>query len=499
MNIFIAEDEYWALEELKALLKKYEDEHNLYYFPNGEEAFQYFKNVTPDLLITDITMPLMDGLQLIKKTKAVNPSVECILLTVHDTFSYAQRGIQLGVADYLLKPVKKEELYKTVDRMITEIRKKKREEKDRQHWSINKMLIDSIQQKNYDIQELDSQRFLFMYTLFGNWLAPIIDMEKIEVQTIKEIVGDDRACWSLPISGRQKVLLIELKPKEKLESFPLQEIHRYHQQFGQAHTFTLVKNENIPLNEIFQNATLQLEKGKLFGRPTAVTELTPIIEPEISHLWDKVRVIEHKLVNREFANVDEQIGELYKQLIAYPLTQRQLFRFLMDMYYALQYNLQQSTRPVMQLDEMDDYFDKLNRLVSYEELEDWLHGLVYKLTETTQSDQQVAPKHLIPKVKQWIEESYQQSITFQQFADEHHVSLSYLSREFKEQTGLTFSEYLVKVRINQAKAFFQEGVDRTVVVAELVGYHDVKHFRNVFKKMTGLTPTEYKESIKEEG
>lgn len=497
MNIFIVEDEYWALEELKTLLKKYEEEHQLYYFQNGEEAFQHFKEVTPDLVITDITMPIMDGLQLITKIKQADPAVECVLLTVHDTFRYAQKGIQLGVADYLLKPIKKEDLYETVDQMIEKIRKRKREESDRQHWSINKMLIDSIQRKNYDIHELDNQRFLFMLTLFGNWRAPIIDMEQMDIQDIKDIVGHDRECWLLSVTGRQKVLLISLKPHEKLESFPLDAVHRYHQQFGQAHSYTLIKNEKIALNKVFQKAMLMLERGKLFGTPTALTEMSAWREVDLHPIWDKVRILEQKLLNGELATVEGQIKDLLKQLKKYPLTQRQLFRFLTDMYYALQYKLQQSTIPVLQQGFMEDFTEELNALVTYEELEKWLTELILKIMDSTQIDKQIAPKHLIPKVKQWMEEGYQRTITFQQFAEKHHVSLSYLSREFKEQTGMTFSEYLTNIRIEKAKDFFREGIERVTEVADLVGYQDVKHFRSVFKRVTGLTPAEFKATLKE--
>src|SRR5690606_12156603 len=151
---------------------------------------------------------------------------------------------------------------------------------------------------------------------------------------------------------------------------------------------------------------------------------------------------------------------------------------------------------VIKIENMEDYFDELKSLVTFKELEEWLLELVYKIIEAADSDKQVAPKHLIPQVKQWIEEAYQRPITFQQFADEHHVSLSYLSREFKEQTGMTFSEYLTRIRIHKAKELFINGLERTVEVGELVGYHDMKHFRTVFKRETGLTPASFKESVK---
>lgn len=493
MNIFIVEDEYWALAEMKILLERYESDHNIYYFENGEEAYQSLKQVTPDLIISDITMPVMDGLELIEKAKLIDPTIQCVLLTVHDTFDYAKKGIQLDVADYILKPIKKEELFKTIDQMIEHIKKQKKEEKDREHWSINQLLFRSIQQNNYDLQHFDEQSFLFINILFGNWKAPFIKNENIDIDEIRSTVNEGEiACWLLSITGRQKILLFSVNKERSISDFSIEQLQNYLLQFGQAHTCVLWKDSKTTLSEIFKMSNIQIEKGKFFGRPTKLTGSVPLIEENIQNLWDRVRVIEKTFHDQKFALLDQQVKELVAQIKQENIRQRQLYLFLTDMYYAMIYNLQQLTSIVIKIDHIDDYFDKLHTFITFEELEQWLIDLMDKLV-MAMPNHNIAPKHLIPKVKQWMEESYQQNITFQQFADEHHVSLSYLSREFKKQTDITFSEHLTNVRINKAKELFKSGIERTVEVAELVGYSDVKYFRSVFKRITGITPTAYKE------
>lgn len=496
MNIFIVEDEYWALAEMKTLLKKYESDYNIYYFENGEEAYQYLKQVTPDLIISDITMPVMDGLQLIEKVKLIDPTIQCVLLTVHDTFDYAKKGIQLDVADYLLKPIKKEELFKTVDQMIEHIKKQKQKEKDREHWSINKLLFRSIQQNNYDLQDFDGRTFLFINILFGNWGAPLLNEESVDMSVIRNIVNKGSAgCWLLSITGRQKVLLISVDNERSLADFSIEELQNYLHEFGQIHTCILWKDSKTTLKEIFQEANIQIEIGKFFGKPTKITASTPVEEKNLENLWNRVRVIEKNLRDQEFATLDQQVKDLIVQIKQENITQKQLFLFLIDMYYAIVYNLKQQVSIVIKIDHIDDYFDQLDTLVTFEELEQWLTDLINKLM-AAMPHHDIAPKHLIPNVKQWIEESYQQNITFQQFADAHHVSLSYLSREFKDQTNVTFTEHLTNVRINKAKELFQNGIERTAEVGELVGYTDVKYFRSVFKRITGSTPTTYKEMLR---
>ncbi len=179
------------------------------------------------------------------------------------------------------------------------------------------------------------------------------------------------------------------------------------------------------------------------------------------------------------------------QLEKTKLSQKQLFRFLIDMYYAIIYKLQQSTSKEIRINESNDYFDQLETFTTFEQIKEWLNDLLNEIGKVT-SHQDIAPKHLIPLVQSWINDSYSQNITFQQFADEHHVSVSYLSREFKEQTSMTFSEYLSNIRIDKAKKFFDKGMERTAEVGGLVGYQDPKHFRTVFKRITGITPKDYK-------
>lgn len=492
MNIFIVEDEYWALAEMKTLLKKYESDHHISYFENGEEAYRYVKEVTPDLVISDITMPVMDGLELIEKVKLIDPTIQCILLTVHDTFDFARKGIQLEVADYILKPIKKEELFKVMDQMIVRIKRQKQEEKDREYWSINKLLFRSIQQKNYDIQHFDEQSFLFINILFGNWAAPLLKEENLDLHEIRSIINKkEEECWLLSITGRQKILLFSVDKERSISDSSIKELQDYLFQLGQFHTCVLWKDSKTTLSEVFKRSNIQIEKGKLFGKPTKLTESTSIIEVNIQKLWDRVRVIEKKIHDQELTLLEPQVKDLIAQIKQENMTQKQLYLFLTDMYYALIYNQQQLTSNVIKIDHIDDYFDKLNTLVTFDELEQWLLNLIDKLTRAMPTND-VAPKHLIPQVKQWIEESYQQNMTFKQFADAHHVSLSYLSREFKEQTDVTFSEYLTNVRISKAKELFQRGIERTAEVGELVGYNDVKYFRSIFKRVTGITPTAYK-------
>ncbi|PSL36264.1 YesN/AraC family two-component response regulator [Planomicrobium soli] len=485
MKIFIVEDEYWALEEMKLLLKKYQTEHTLYFYDDGESAFKNISVHEPKLIITDISMPGMDGLELVQKAADIDPAIRCIILTVHETFDYAKKGIQLGVVDYLLKPIKKEVLYEVLDCTIEEIKQAEIEEEDKQLWSINQLIFNQLEKSEKNKADLENQSFFFIYLLCGNWQAPFEG--DINIKAYLEEIGLARDSRLLSLDTQRKILLVPYKS----EFTPLtKEIYHFIKEKKQVHLCYLVKQEKQNLIEVYQKGHQLMECGKLFGHSSFIEEQKTEWEKDAQSLWTTVRLIEKQMRHGELASISEQISSLVSQIKQLELTQKQLYKFLLDMYYAISYNMQQSTNQ-LSIHNIDEKFSELDSLVTFDQLKEWLNQLI-RLLINKYVQKETAPKHLIPKVKDWIVNSYSNSITFQQFADEHHVSLSYLSQEFKKQTNMTFTEYLANYRIKKAQELFQNGMKSTAEVGILVGYHDPKHFRKVFQKVTGVSPTQYK-------
>ena len=173
MNLFLVEDEQWALAELKTLFKRYEPQHRVLAFENGEAALEAAKTIVPHLVLTDITMPGIDGVELLAALGRQHPEAKGIILSVHDDFGYAQRGMQTGVTDYLLKPVRKETLYKAVDRMLTRIEEESRGRSDRTQWSLLQRLLSADEIEHGKQQAAaEPQRMLMVLLLLENWASP---------------------------------------------------------------------------------------------------------------------------------------------------------------------------------------------------------------------------------------------------------------------------------------------------------------------------------------
>lgn len=492
MNIYVVEDEYWALMELEALMRRYETEHQIYCFGNGDDAYEAMKSIRPELVITDITMPGMDGLELVAKVKELSADIECVLLTVHDTFDYAKQGIHLGVADYLLKPINKDTLFETIDWILQVIEEKHSEREALQNWSLTQLLSNATEKENEQLALFDQQSFDMLYLLLGNWEASHSwsDIDDY-TEEIKQLLGPDEV-WFLPIDQRRKVILIPSQSAADKQIDIYRKIHSKLNQKCLVHIGYLFKTAEEKLRHAFDRLHRSMEQSILFGHASFVICDSVKKEVDVQALWNYVRLMENALSNGEFGSLKPIISKLMCEIEKKHLTQRQLVRLLWDMYYAISYKLENRLiNEKTRIKDMEEKLAQMYTFLTFHEVEGLINQLVLYIAEDLKP-LNLAPKHLIPIVEKWVKTDYAKNITFQQFADEHHVSLSYLSREFKEQTGVTFSEYLTQYRIKKAKEFLDSGLQRTAEVGEMVGYQDPKHFRTVFKKVTGITPTEYR-------
>jgi two-component system, response regulator YesN len=491
MVIFVVEDEHWALKEMVELLKKYDHQHRIYAFENGMDALSKMKEVIPELLITDINMPGLTGLELIENTLKIDPSVKSIILTVHDEFEYARKGISLGILDYLLKPVKVLSLYETIDRSLEKIESEKMERQQNHQWSINQLLFSSIPDHS-SMYEFEQGPFIVTYLLLENWRASsgwkTLDLDN---QTIKEYFHDHlmEEVIIVTIDSQRKLMLIPYhrNSKSQLHSMMIG-FYQFMNRYGMIHVSYGLKDNNLSLREAFDDVHKRLEKNILFGQSSFVDQDQTYEDIDLSEIWMKIRILEVSIRNGDLHKVQKQVSEIINEIADRRITIKQLSQLINNMYYALIYKL---TNQSFIVEQSSVNLDLLNEISRYKELEEWLVEMISQLSDYNTSIE-LSPKKLIPKVIDWIKHSYKDNITFQQFADDHHVSLSYLSREFKEQIGVTFSEYLMELRVEKAKKYFDEGLERSSEVGFLVGYQDPKHFRTVFKKVTGMTPRDFK-------
>lgn len=493
MNLFLVEDERWALAELESLFKRYEPQHRVLAFENGEDALEAAKSIVPHLVLTDITMPGMDGVELLAELGRCHPDAKGIILSVHDDFAYAQRGMQTGVTDYLLKPVRKETLYRVVDRMLARIEEESRSRSDRAEWSLLQRLLSADAQERGEPAAAEQPQMFMALLLLENWASPLTWKDAgLKASDILAHFGSglngesDSHC--VTIDCRRRILLLPAYDEASTKSIKirLQSFFQYVESRGiLLHVSFGMKKERESLNRSFVRLSKQLEEHLRIGVPTWAAPDTKPAVPDIGEIWVKVRALQAQIKAGDIARGRDTVSRIVKGLQCKGVTQKQLSQFASDLFYSLKFNLQSES-----VARLPEDMSLLNEAIDYEPITEWLTAAVFVIAGKCESKEQ-KPKGLVPVMMNWIHANYQGDLSLQQFASEHHVSLGHLSRLFKSQTGYTFSDYLIGYRIGKAKELLADGTSRPSEVGELVGYEDAKHFSYLFKRITGETPTAY--------
>lgn len=499
MNIFVVEDEYWALTELEMLMQKYHPEHNIYSFTSGEEVIAILGDVKPDLVLTDITMPGLNGLELIEHLKSVDETIKFIILSVHDQFSYAQQGIKLGVVEYLTKPVKEDEFYRVVDRSIALWLKENEEKEEKRNWYVNKMLFS--EGKTEDTFLIDKADYMVVYLLASHWHKGKGDLNLLPEELLKSLLSHDG------LVTVENILCTNLDSKRKLILLPFDKHLRYNYYAGKVrrlfdclshnkivHVSCRRKKRSESLKVTVNALERQLERVMLFGRPSLIFPGDKERAIDLSDEWMSIRMIGAAIKNGEIDDAKKHVHMMVQSIRNKKVTVRQMQILVRDIRYSLAYELHKRQEPASHGALADDL--ELYQFSNHTDLSGWLTDLIDQLVRECKPVD-VVPKNLIPHVINWIHQQYSNNLKFKNFADDNHVSLGYLSREFKLQTGETFSDYLKSYRISRAKEYFNKGMIRTSEVSRMVGYEDDKYFRVVFKMTEGITPAEYKKKIKQ--
>ncbi|PZE22300.1 response regulator transcription factor [Paenibacillus xerothermodurans] len=501
MNIFVVEDERWALAEMVELLKAYRPEHRVFAFDNGDDALTAADGVRPDLVLTDVNMPGIDGLELIEQLHKLDPTIKSMIVSVHDEFEYARQGMKFGVVDYLLKPVKKDDLVNAVDKAVQRI---ETDSKRREQWmngSIAQMLVAAEIPVHADLQQINAGAYCMvllildkhaelkgwkdaglhadaMREIFTSAIAPTTQFHCVELD-----------CW-------QKVVLIPLTGSNQMGAVKTtlaslyQQLHRLPApiHIGLAH-----KSEQRSLYDTLYELKQRMDEQMTFGMCTFLSDDRPLPDVDLSTVWEKVRLMEWHFNKSEIAKGQTALHRILDELRQRQITRRQMRLFIHDLLFSLKYNLLAARTGAVNVNVLQEDISAFHRLSGYVELSDWLSEKVIGLYCSERPTDRT-PRNLVPVLLQIIHNNYQGTLSLQQFAADHHVSLGYLSRIFKSQTGSTFSDYVTGYRIRKAKELLSGGIERLQEVSRLVGYEDPKHFSALFKKIVGQTPMAYARS-----
>lgn len=491
---------------------------------SGLEAIDMMDKLLPDIIITDIQMPYMDGLTLSKIIKESHPDISIVILTAHDEFSYAQSAVSIGVSDFILKPIDKNILLETMTKVVNNIKSNR----------------DSLSELKLSHQYIKSNITIFQNKVLNDLISNSSNLsfgsDELSMVDININTEYDTYQISLINIAIDKGKYTNLERQILLQNC-CSYIKNLWQLSGNAYVFADISNNivllnndpSIYLNDISEHAIIyfreQLSTVVSCGIGLAVHGIENVFK-SYQQALNALNLC--YITGEEITFADSQISE-YETSVLHQNTMTDKMRLAIKSGSTLQ--AIDITTKVLQnyakenindidgvkifalsictfikelLTEMKISFMgdlslsgemllKVLTLEKYLDIEIIVINVVEKACALITEVLSNKNNSTVVQIKSYLDENFSNSgLTLKMVADKFYINSSYLSRIFKKGTDISFSDYLIKIRIENATLMLQLQDYKAYQLAQMVGIPDPNYFVKCFKKITGISFAEYK-------
>ena len=509
---------------------------------NGEDALEKIENLEPDVVLTDIRMPYMDGLTLAERIRQKYPSMKIVIFSGYDDFEYAKQAIKLNVTEYILKPVNVEELTAILKRIKTnldeEIEQKRnvnllRENYKRSLPILREQFLKDLISRPMDGETVQTLLREYDIPLAGakKWIAIAVELELEQELTQEEAplpLHEEKNL--IPISVMQ-ILSENLKPSYRfsLLSFSgsadakIAGIAAIDENNSQTELINILgdickeirKTLKVPvtigighsaqklenISRSFQSALDALGYRSVVG--TGSTIYINDVEPGIGGKLQFGSEEESALIQAIKFGPEEKIRETVRGIVdrmnEARVHARQQQAYIVSVANCMIQLIQQYDLNMEEIFAEDplgpDPFTVIQSMLNRENFSRWLFQTALKINNALSRERDYAARQVIEKAKQYIMDNYQDpGLSVEQICRYLHMSPAYFSTMFKKATGQTYIAYLTEVRLNKAVELLNMTDEKTYVIASQVGYQEQNYFSYVFKKRFGVSPTKFRGS-----
>lgn len=536
-KVFLVEDEIVVREGIRNNINW--EQYGFIYVgdaSDGELALPLIRQIQPDLLITDIKMPFLDGLSLIEMIRKELPKTKIVIISGYDDFSCAQQAISMGVEQYLLKPITKDKMVET----LIALQKKMEEEQQQQEY------LARFQREAQEYETFSRRRFFEKIVTGGLSVLEIsetaktmgIDVNALYYNIVLFSLNSAGYDGSTPESYLDTLAAIQDKVTQFIISQPKLILFRWNVttyavlvKGGQDDIEKLTSEciENIHSRcatagrEVDWHIACGTPVSRLSSIPSCFMEASRILsyrylcprehilsETSIKHIGKKdcsKTDIDNKEICQErirsfissgaVEEVDRFVDQLFQnageEAISQPLFCKYLTmtvylaatEYLDSISYRSDSNWSRELRPK-------------DNVSTPEETRQYLCQVMRQAIELRDLESSKQQRDLLSQAIGFIDQHYpDESISLNRVARKVNVSPNYFSAMFSQEVGQTFVEYLTNKRIGEAKRMLRHTDKRSSEIAFAVGYKDPHYFSFVFKKVAGCTPSEYRRGSKQ--
>ncbi len=506
---------------------------------NGIEALKIIERHSPEIIILDISMPLMSGLEVIARLKEIKYQGKIIVLSCHDDFDSVKEALKMGASDYLLKHLlKPEDLAESVKKAVHQLQIENRDRQEetrirqlsKQSLSMltdkfmKDLIYGSVKNANELVERLNQLNLKMVISKYAIILIEIDEMHSLKEryqeghlevisQSIRKIINEDigntnscisgciengRYCVLMNFDNAQSYMGINSKVYEVCSRIltNVKNFLNISVSVGISKVFTDISC----VHDGFSQARLALD-GKLYLGKNRIIHFSEIenynnkpenlfkdFEYEIYEAVTSGNANLHVHIEKVFSRIkDHYIKTEYIRLLSFEMLAL-VSRMAKD--FGIGYE------EVFGCEHLP--YRYVLSLETINEIQSWFIRICENIILITGRDKSAAAREVRPEIKkalEYIEKNYMKDISLQEISDHSNLSRTYFCNLFKQEAGENFIEYLSKFRIEKAKILLKNPKMKIYEVGTACGFDNYRYFTKLFREMAGISPGEYRESL----
>lgn len=468
-KVLLVDDESWVVESLKDSVNWQENGFEIIGMAyNGLEALKMIKELMPNLVFTDIRMPGMTGLDLIKKVKESEMEVQFIVASGYAEFAYAQKAINYGALGYCVKPFDEAEIIDCLNRVkrIYE----------------SKVLVSEIESALLfeDSNNIDDEKIKLVLENAGisvknQDIIAIVSYGKDKLQFPEEVKS-----LSVKIGVHKWVYILNIGEVNSLKSYLIRHIPESVKAIG-------ISGKISGIHQIHD----AVEEASAAALSFFISDKKKVYEAKYDNLKElrqALKQLEEAIKIKDLSSINENF-DLLKKLFENSMysIKHAFYTYNMAMSFIYQFVNESHETFVDNYVQLLSLFNNVNEMLNY--LRDSIINQVNMKAGNTEIN---VENETIKEILNYVNMNFYTEISIQSISQKFFINPNYVSYLFKKEVGLNYTEYLTKLRIDLACKLLKESKLTIQMISEKSGYNDYFYFTRIFKKVMGMTPNEYR-------
>lgn len=499
---------------------------------DGDTGLALIGELKPDIVLTDVKMPAMDGIAMANEICNRFPETKIVFISGHDNVDYLKSALQMHAVDYIFKPISRKELQTVMEQVVKALDEEERERRMKSELQVKltqsmpllreKFLMSLIRDRLGPGNVRDRLAFLELpIPLEGPYMVLSITLdnaaqvmgERTErdkqllsyaaLNIIQELIGQELTGVAFENMPGEFVAILTLEEKEEEALLQLAEKIRDNLGKWLKISVTIGVGERADqlsmLPESYKRAREAADQRWYLGKNQVLT-MDSLKSDEHGRYRFELEAGERVLSALKAGDGDrlqEEVSGIFGLLLQ---NKKNGFQ------YARNAGLEMillASRALLEQNALTEEWEAREagaweavlQQETVSELHDWLNRYLMEVCAYIAARRSSRPGGVIERIRRFIEANYAHDLSVAQIAEDAYLSPTYASLLYKQETGETLFEYLTKVRIERAKELLRDPRNKFYEISGAVGYSDPSHFSKLFKKVTGLTPSAYREQL----